>query len=92
MSKNAKKTETVTFVQGKKDVAKKVTVKIPKGYKRTNMTSHGAPVYTNGKDYIFPDKDGHNGGVWKKAKNKKLLDKKETRAGTYDENLNRIGD
>ena len=56
------------------------------------MTPHGVPVYTNGKDYISPDKDGHNGGIWKKAKNKKLLDKKETRAGTYDENLNRIGD
>ena len=91
LSKNAKKTETVTFVQGKKDVAKKVTVKIPKGYKRTNMTSHGAPVYTNGKDYISPDKDGHNGGVWKKAKKIKDLEDRKRRMGTYDENLNKVG-
>lgn len=56
------------------------------------MTSHGVPVYTNGKDYISPDKDGLNGGVWKKAKDKKMLDRKDTRTGTYDENLNRIGD
>lgn len=36
------------------------------------MTPHGVPVYTNGKDYISPDKDGHNGGVWKKRKKLKI--------------------
>ena len=55
------------------------------------MTSHGAPVYTNGKDYISPDKDGHNGGVWKKAKKIKDLEDRKRRMGTYDENLNKVG-
>ncbi len=93
LSKNAKKTETVTFIQGKGDVAKKVTVEVPNGYRKINERSkHGMPIFTNGKDYISPDKDCHNGGVWKKAKDKKMLDRKDIRTGTYDENLNRIGD
>lgn len=34
----------------------------------------------------------HNGGVWKKANSIKNINKKETRDGTYDANLKRIGD
>ncbi|WP_410472374.1 polymorphic toxin-type HINT domain-containing protein [Faucicola mancuniensis] len=34
----------------------------------------------------------HNGGVWKKADSIKNINKKETRDGTYDANLKRIGD
>lgn len=74
MGKNEMKTEPVTFIQR----GKKITVKLPNGYRKLNeRNKHGTPIYTNGKDYIFPDKDGHNGGIWKKAKNKKLLDKKK---------------
>lgn len=67
------------------------------GYTVTNYTSHGAKVYKAGKKakgpaYITVDKDGHNGGVWKGASSVKNLGKKSTRSGTYDAELNRIGD
>ncbi|MEW9539097.1 toxin C-terminal domain-containing protein [Agrobacterium radiobacter] len=38
------------------------------------------------------DLDGHNGGAWKMATSVKDLGGKGTRLGTYDSNLNRIGD
>jgi hypothetical protein len=41
---------------------------------------------------ITPDIDGHNGGIWKMGKTIKDLNSKSTRMGTYDKNLNRIGD
>ena len=44
-----------------------------------------------GKD-IYPDRDGHNGGVWKMADSPDELRHRNTRSGTYDENLTRIGD
>lgn len=62
------------------------------GYQKTNYRSHGRPVFTNGKNYISPDVDGHTGGVWKMAKTPEGLNKKSTRLGTYDSQLNRIGD
>lgn len=67
------------------------------GYTVTNYTSHGAKVYKAGKKakgpaYITVDKDGHNGGVWKGASSVKNLGQKSTRSGTYDAELNRIGD
>ncbi len=62
------------------------------GYKKTNYTSHGQPVYKKGNTYITPDVDSHSGGVWKAAGSLKDLGKKSTRWGTYDANLNRIGD
>lgn len=34
----------------------------------------------------------HNGGVWKMATSVEKLTKKETRLGTFDANLNKIGD
>ena len=34
----------------------------------------------------------HNGGVWKGSFFNKDLGSKKTRSGTYDEDLNRIGD
>ena len=52
-------------------------------------------MYKNPKGkpiYITPDVDSHNGGVWKGADSVRDLDSKITRAGTYDSNLNRIGD
>jgi hypothetical protein len=47
---------------------------------------HGQKVFGNGKNYISPDADGHNGGVWK------LFDKKGGRIGTYDGDLTLIKD
>ncbi|WP_239776289.1 toxin C-terminal domain-containing protein [Neisseria meningitidis] len=38
------------------------------------------------------DVDSHNGGAWKEASSPKNLNRKETRNGTFDKNLNRIGD
>jgi len=46
---------------------------------------HGQKVFTNGKSYITPDADGHNGGAWK------MFDLRGNRTGTYDKSLNRIG-
>lgn len=36
--------------------------------------------------------ESHSGGVWKMATSAENLNKKETRLGTYDANLNRIAD
>lgn len=50
------------------------------------------------KTYISQDigsADGsgpHNGGGWKMGKSPQELNSKSTRLGTYDGNLNRIGD
>ena len=54
---------------------------------RAHFDSHGQAVFYNPKTktYITRDVDGHNGGVWK------MFDKKGNRLGTYDANLNRIG-
>jgi filamentous hemagglutinin len=49
-------------------------------------------IFTNGKTYISPDVDSHNGGAWKAAKSVKKLGSKKTRLGTYDAGLERIGD
>lgn len=50
------------------------------------FNSHGQEVYSDGVALITPDVDSHIGGVWKK------FDAKGRRLGTYDEQLNRIGD
>ncbi|RFD30453.1 hypothetical protein CER19_08655 [Pseudomonas sp. GL93] len=42
--------------------------------------------------YITRDLDGHNGGAWKAAKSVKALGSKDTRLGTFDVNMKRIGD
>jgi len=47
--------------------------------------SHGNKVFTNGKNLISADRDVHSGGVWK------MYDSSGNRLGTYDANLNRIG-
>ena len=46
--------------------------------------SHGQPVFTNGSNYITPDVDSHNGGVWK------VFDRRGRRVGTVDAELNPI--
>ncbi|MFC9437641.1 toxin C-terminal domain-containing protein [Nocardia sp. NPDC057030] len=56
--------------------------------------SHGCLIFKHSKKnlYITQDVDGHNGGRWKMASSPEGLGSKQTRMGTYDENLNRIGD
>lgn len=62
------------------------------GFKKIKDTVHdGQAVFTDGKSYITRDLDGHNGGAWKMADSVKNLGSKETRAGTFDVNLRRIG-
>jgi RHS repeat-associated protein len=53
---------------------------------KSPFLSHGAEVYSNGKNYITPDVDVHSGGVWK------MFDRRGNRVGTYDADLNRIKD
>ncbi|MEG7485051.1 toxin C-terminal domain-containing protein, partial [Citrobacter freundii] len=67
------------------------------GYKKVNERSHGQPVFVNNKapnktKYITPDVDQHNGGFWKAADSVRNLGSRRTRSGTYDADLNRIGD
>ena len=58
-----------------------------------NQKSHGQNIYTNGKTFISPDADGHKtGSVWKAAKSIKDLGRKDTRLGTFDANLDKIGE
>ena len=40
-----------------------------------------AKLIVNGKDYISPDKDGHKGGVWKRAKTMADLNSKKKQDG-----------
>ena len=67
------------------------------GYEKTSGHCHGKPVFENKKSkgkpkYISPDRDQHNGGYWKGADKACDLGSKDTRKGTYDKDLNRIGD
>lgn len=75
--------------------ADKVAKKL--GYDKISERCHGKPVYENKKSkgkpkYISPDRDNHNGGYWKGADKACDLGSKNTRKGTYDKDLNRIGD
>ena len=83
----------IDFIQGSRDKATKKITDLPEGYKKTKIKSHGQAVYSNGKYWITPDQDGHNGGVWKMYDSeRKVGGGKGDRMGTYDANLNRIGD
>jgi len=66
------------------------------GYRKTNFTSHGQPVYErvsgNGPKFITPDVDSHSGGIWKGANSVSGLGSKTTRSGTFSSMLQRIGD
>jgi hypothetical protein len=90
--KEASSSQQVSFIQGSGEESKIITVDVPDGYRKVKRHSHGQKIYTNGKDYISPDKDGHNEGVWKRARSIKDLDNRKARMGTYDVELNRIGD
>nr|WP_276552636.1 toxin C-terminal domain-containing protein [Streptococcus danieliae] len=78
------------------------TTKLAKelGYKKRNERSgHNTPIYerlkhakVKGPKFISPDRDAHSGGYWKGANSLEDLRDKTTRGGTYDKNLNKIGD
>lgn len=84
----------VTMIRSSPQVAASAAKSL--GYSATKFTSHGKKIFVKNKKggpkYISPDKDGHNGGVWKGASSVKNLGSKKTRSGTYDSNLKRIGD
>lgn len=76
----------------KPDISDYETLADRLGYTRIAFRSHGQPVFQRDSFYISPDKEGHIGGVWKGATSPRKLLSKDTRSGTYDAELNRIGD
>ena len=87
-------TSQILVTVGRGTKAFKREVKIPEGFQEVKGEfSHGAPVFKKGNLYISPDIDGHNPkGIWKAATSVENLGKKETRLGTSDANLKKIGD
>ena len=87
--------EIVSFIQktGVGDEAVKIITNLPEGFSRVKgARSHGQKVYGNGKTFISPDVDGHkSGSVWKAAKKIEDLGDNTKRLGTFDKELNRIG-
>ena len=82
--------EKISFTQGSGDKAKKIEVELPVGYTKTKLRSHGQAVYSDGENWITPDQDGHNGGIWKMYDSEKNVGS-GTRAGTFDKDLKKIG-
>jgi hypothetical protein len=72
-----------------KKTNKEITEQASKlGYKtrippqKSPINSHGQPVYTDGKNYLSPDVDGHNiTNGWK------MFNRRGKRTGTYDWDL-----
>ncbi len=62
------------------------------GFKPVAERSKGNQVFSDGKRFISRDRLGHNGGAWKMANKPEELISKETRLGTFDVDLKRIGD
>jgi RHS repeat-associated protein len=62
--------------------ARDLGYKLDKGFGRM----HGQDVFKNGSRYITRDIDSHSGGAWK------MFDRLGNRLGTFDKDLNRIGD
>ncbi|EJU54132.1 hypothetical protein NMEN255_0605 [Neisseria meningitidis NM255] len=74
-------------------IQKHMTAAKKLGYRKIKeRTRNDAAIFKKGKSYISRDVDSHNGGAWKEASSPKELNRKETRNGTFDKNLNRIGD
>ena len=61
------------------------------GYKKLGVFGK-AVVYKKGNSYITRDLDAHNGGAWKEASSPEKLLSKKTRNGTFDKDMNKIGD
>ena len=59
------------------------------GWSKTNERVHGQSVYydRNSKTYYSYDADGHTGGTWKGARTIGDLRSKDTRLGTFDQDL-----
>lgn len=78
--------------------AKKAADKL--GYTKANETcKDGVAIFKKGKKnkngpgYISRDLDNHTGvGAWKGGSSPKNVCSKSTRSGTYDKDLNRVGD
>lgn len=88
-----KKKNEITFTQGQGEKGRKITTEIPNGFEKIKERSKSdMPIFRKGNVYISPDKDGHNGGIWKKAKSPGDFKNRTTRNGTYDKDLKRIGD
>ncbi|MDO4894243.1 toxin C-terminal domain-containing protein [Moraxella sp.] len=63
------------------------------GYTKTNLRSSGDTIiFKKGNSYITRDRTGHKGGAWKEASSPEKLNRKETRNGTFDINMNRVDD
>ncbi|MGC7929666.1 toxin C-terminal domain-containing protein [Lysinibacillus sp. VIII_CA] len=65
------------------------------GYTKISETCGKAAIFRNKKgkpEYIYRDIDGHIGGAWKGGSSPSTICSKDTRSGTYDKNLTRIGD
>ncbi|AZQ57275.1 hypothetical protein EJ994_17345 [Maribacter sp. MJ134] len=88
-TKLAKGAKVIKFIQA----GKKVEALVPSGFKVVKgQYSRGQKVYSNGKLFISPDVDGHNGGIWKAANSLRDLGSKKTRLGTFDGLFQKIGD
>ena len=61
------------------------------GYRPTNETLKNQRIFTNGKEFIVQDLDGHIGGTWKIANSARALSSKATRTATTDALLTPIG-
>ncbi|WP_332420743.1 toxin C-terminal domain-containing protein, partial [Vibrio metschnikovii] len=97
--------EDVSKTAGKGEVFYKTTKEATAaakelGFEKTKFKAHGETVYFNKKTKRYISRDvgsgdgngAHNGGVWKMAKSVKDLGSKNSRIGTFDANLNKIGD
>jgi len=70
------------------------------GYVKVKQrTRNGEAIFYNRKKKMYISRDtgsgnsgAHNGGVWKGAKSAETLSSKETRAGTFDANMRKIGE
>ncbi len=89
-AKNNAKRFTREVVKLTSKEAKKAAKKL--GFEKTNYYSKQQPVFKKGKYYITPDIDAHSGGTWKMAKKPEYLYREGKRLGTYDANLNWIGE
>lgn len=70
----------------------KIPNSLPLGFTPVHGYYGKQKVYTDGKRYISPDIDQHNGGYWKLACKISDLWRKSTRVGTYNEDLSiRLG-